>query len=376
VKLVFAIKNLALGVGGAERVFCSICSSLVERGHTVYVLTFDEPGSKSFYGLDSRIIKISIDLGDSRSKSGFIVTLLRMMNLRKILLQIRPDFTIGFMHSMYIPIGLALIGTKMPVIGSEHIVIEHYKTRPIQYMLLILASPFIRKITVLSKKIRKGYPSCVQRKMMVVPNPVMTADSRVNLNSTKITHVLLTVGRLCEQKDQKTLILAFHIINRKYPGWVLRIVGDGPLRFELEQLVSSLGMQKRVCFVGITSNIQLEYEQADVFVIPSKYEAFGLVTAEAMSYGLPVIGFKDCPGTNELISSEINGILVSSQSNRVNALALALERVLSDQQLRIRLGGEAAKEINNKFSLGFVSDRWEFLLRHQSKNHIEFESLK
>lgn len=373
-KLVFAIKNLAFGVGGAERVFCSICSSLVDRGHTVYVLTFDELGYKSFYELDSRIKKIVIDLGDSRSKSGFIVTLVRMMTLRKALLAIKPNCAIGFMHSMYIPMAFALIGTGIPVLGSEHIVAEHYKTRPFQYFLLILASPFIRKITVLSKKIRKGYPACVQGKMIVVPNPVLTAHSRVNLNSNKSTRILLTVGRLCDQKDQKTLILAFHKIYMKFPGWVLRIVGDGPLRFDLEKLIASLDMQKQVYFVGITSNIQIEYEQSDVFVMPSKYEAFGLATAEAMSYGLPVIGFKDCPGTNELITSDIDGILVSSNSNRVEALALALECIFSSQQLRIRLGVAAANAINNKFSLGFVSDRWEFLLRHQIKNQNQVDS--
>jgi glycosyltransferase involved in cell wall biosynthesis len=267
------------------------------------------------------------------------------------------------MHSMFVPLAFALAGTGIPVLGSEHIVPEHYRTRRFQYLLLILAAPFLEKLTVLSHSIRSRYPNGVRRRMLVMQNPVEAAVNVANVGLGKERFTLLSVGRLDEQKDHATLIRAFAQIAQEFPQWHLKIVGEGPLRSKLEDLVEALGLQARVMMPGVTSTIGAEYEAAEIFAISSRYEAFGLVTAEAMSHGLPVVGFADCPGTNELIQSGKTGLLVKPGEGRISSLASTLSSLMADPALRQHLGVAGKNAIDNQFSPKHVCDQWEILLK-------------
>ena len=367
-KLLFAIKSLTSSAGGAERVFCTICSELADRGHNVLIITFDQPGRQPFYPFDERVKRIDLGIGDSSSQARFGVTIRRMKALRQIVLAERPDATVGFMHSMFVPLAFALVGTSIAVLGSEHIVPEHYRTRPMQYGLMMVASIFLSRITVLSEAIRVHYPSLVRSRMVIMPNPVTQVTKGVSVNGGKHEHILLSIGRLDDQKDHATLLRAFAFIAADFPDWHLKILGEGPLRRELEELVEVLDLRTRVTMLGVTSAIGAEYRSVEAFVLPSRYESFGLVTAEAMSYGLPVVGFADCPGTNELIHNGETGILVSPGNDRVLSLAHALAGLLADPVLRLHLGKAARQAIDDRFSPQQVCDLWEHLLRSVSSS--------
>lgn len=362
-KLLFAIKRLNSAVGGAERVLCTICSGLANRGHEVTILTFDRPGGQPFYWLDTRVTRIDLDIGDSSQPAGLLETVLRIRALRRTISAVLPDVAVGFMHSMFVPLAFALAGTGVPVLGSEHIVPDHYHTRRLQYLLLILASPFVHKLTVLSQAIQSRYPFSVRRRMVEMPNPVEVAVSCANVGYDKKNFTLLSVGRLDAQKDHATLIRAFAQISHQFPQWHLKIVGDGALREDLENLIEALDLQGKVTMLGVTSSIFEEYMAAELFVISSRYEAFGLVTAEAMSHGLPVVGFADCPGTNELIEGGKTGLLVAPGTDRVGALASALSHLMSKPSLRKNLGTAGREAIKASFSPSQVCDQWESLLR-------------
>jgi glycosyltransferase involved in cell wall biosynthesis len=103
------------------------------------------------------------------------------------------------------------------------------------------------------------------------------------------------------------------------------------------------------------------YLGADVCVNSSRYESFGLVTAEAMSYSLPCVGFDDCPGTNELIKDGETGILIKNNLNRSSALASGLMRLLSDSLLRERLGKAGNIFISSNHCERKVLSLWEQL---------------
>lgn len=361
-KFLFAIKTLEHVSGGAERVFCSICSMLAERGYEVQVITFDRPTSSTFYPLDCRIVRFNLGIGNSAKSAKIIETLVRIRALREILLREKPDIVVGFMHSMYVLLAIALFSSKIPIIGSEHIVPDHYRTRPLQFALIVLASRFLAGITVLSHSIQMRYPPVIRKRMIVMPNPVETSSEKLSKRVMGSRKVILNVGRLEKQKDQLTLLKAFAQIADTHPSWDLRIIGDGSLRGLLEKEVFSLGLSSRVFLPGVMTDIGIEYSSADIFVISSRYEAFGLVTAEAMSYGLPVIGFSDCPGTNELIQHEQTGLLVSPNGNRVLALAKALKNLMVNDHLQRQLGDTARAHIAGNFSKSNISDLWEKLL--------------
>ena len=360
-KILFAIKDMNNAKGGAERVLSQVASGLAKKGHDVSLLTYDRLGGKSYYPLDKGVKRISLGIGKSQERANFNETLGRIKAIRRVLQVRKPDIVIPFMHSSFIPVSLASAGLGIPIIASEHIVPMHYKTRPAQFLLLLLSTFFISQITVLSPNIRRLYPKIVRRKMVVMPNPVEPPmqEFRQESNNRK---TILNVGRLDEQKDQKTLIRAFSDLAPVYPDWDIKIFGEGPLRPFLQNLIKRHSLQNRVFLMGTTPNIGAEYAKADIFAMPSKYESFGLATAEAMSYGVPSVGFAECPGTNELISHNKNGLLVSKRKkNRIEVFKWALELLMKDEGKRAKLGFGAISEVK-KFHPDIIIGQWEHLV--------------
>jgi len=250
--------------------------------------------------------------------------------------EIRPDAVVGFMHSMFIPLGLALVGTGIPLVASEHIVPDHYKARPFQALLLLLTPLLTRRITVVSEQALAAYPAVLRTQMTVMPNPICVRSSaRADVEGAACSRkILLAVGRLAAQKDHATLINAFARIAARVPDWDLRIAGEGEMRGELEARVAALGLDGRVQMPGAISDISSEYASAQLYVISSLYESQGLTTAEALAHGLPAVGFADCPGTNTLIHPGSNGVLVKPGEDRADSLAAVLEPLMCDQSAR------------------------------------------
>lgn len=364
-KILFAIKALDDTQGGAERVLADITSGLVNRGHTVAVMSFDQPGGKPFYPLDKKVKRIPLGIGNVKRKATFPEIISRMTAIRKAALKMQPDVVIAFMHSTFIPASFAMKGTGVPIIASEHIVPHHYKNRRWEYILLILSRFFVKKITVLSQCIIDSYPSILRSKMVAIANPVKPADELANPADKECNKkIILNVGRLTDQKDQETLIKSFSNIAKDFPEWNLRIIGKGELRPKLEELVISLKMQDRISLPGVTSKIKEEYQAAHIFALTSKYESFGLATAEAMAHGLPTIGFAGCPGTNELIINEKNGLLIKVEgNNKVQAFSKGLACLMNDSDLRKNLGLNGLKTID-QFHPDKIVTQWENLVKN------------
>ena len=359
-KVVLTIKTMSAKGGGAERVLADLANHLVGRGYAVHLLTFDAHGVQSFYRLAEGVHWQQLGIGETQAKATLTETSQRMRALRQVILSIRPDVVIGFMHSSYVPLSFALIGSGIPLIGSEHIVVEHYQTRRFEYLLLTLSALFIRRFTVLSDRIGRAYPWLVRRKAVAMPNPVNGGEGFA-IKKDGERKIVLTVGRLETQKDQSTLIRAFGKLADAFPKWDLRIVGEGSLRPELEAEIAALELGRRIQLPGSIAEISAEYTAADLFVLSSRYESFGLATAEAMAHGLAVIGFADCPGTDELIRDGINGMLVDS-SQRVENLAKTMECLIEDENQRQALGEQGRKDIA-RFAPEKVFARWESLVR-------------
>ena len=359
-KIFFIIKNLSNAVGGAERVFCKISSLMAEKGHDITLVTFDKENGNDFYPIKECINRINLSIGDSSSKTNFSEYFRRIFALRNLLSNSKPDLVVGFMHSAYIPISFALLGKSIPLIASEHTAINHYLRRPLQFLLLLISSFSINRFTVLSLFIKSKYPSIISRKMVVIPNPVMEVNSIKGNNYLTKKNILLSVGRLEKEKDHLTLIKSFSIISNCYKDWDLHIIGEGKLRNKLNEKIKSLGLLDRIYIKDFTKDINLKYTEAKIFVIPSRYEAFGLVTAEAMSHALPCIGFADCPGTNELIINEKTGLLVSGK-NRQISLASGLKRLFENPKLCKDLGLKGRQKINFNFSEKEISNKWDNL---------------
>jgi glycosyltransferase involved in cell wall biosynthesis len=198
--------------------------------------------------------------------------------------------------------------------------------------------------------------------MVAVPNPVdITVEGRADTRGRgQKRKILLAVGRLDSAKDHATLIAAFGRIAAHIPDWTLKIVGEGPLRAKLERQIRELGLEQRIGLAGATKNISREYRRAQLFVIPSRYESFSLTTAEALAHGLPVIGFSDCLGVNQLVVTNENGVLVTPGRDRETALAAALLPLMQSAELRERL--VTVSSTPAEYRLEPVLDNWEKIM--------------
>lgn len=359
-KILFVIKTLSLSGGGAERVLSAVTAELARRGHDITVATFDRAGAQTFYEFSNRIRLVHLAVGDVTKKTSVAEFVRRVRNLRALALQVRPDVAVGFMHSAYVPLALSLVGTRIPSIGSAHSVYQHYRDRPVERLSLAVAASRLKKLTAISEHMRSGFPSRIARKMVLVGNPTARHDALADVEGGT-SKIVLCVGRLGPEKDHATLISAFARIAERFPDWRLRIAGEGGLRSSLEKQVERLSLGSRVELPGAVSKIGNEYAAAQLFVLPSRYESYGLATTEAMMHGLPVIGFADCPGTNEIVRHGQTGLLVPGVGDRIAHLADAMARLMSSPDERKRLGdaGRAATFA----SLDTITTEWEQLLR-------------
>ncbi len=163
---------------------------------------------------------------------------------------------------------------------------------------------------------------------------------------------LLTVARLGWQDRSKgcdKVILAMRRIVAEFPGATHEIVGDGPLRTELESLAASSGLAERVNFLGYVSDHRLEevYRDADVLVIPSFGEGFGIVFLEAWKHGLPVVvGNRDA--SSEVVTDGWNGLCVDPHS--VEEIAGAVCSLLSDPGRARAMGENGRRTVQEQFT--------------------------
>ena len=147
--------------------------------------------------------------------------------------------------------------------------------------------------------------------------------------------VLVSIGRLAEEKNVKTLLSAVAKVMKQNDDVRLLLIGDGPQRSELEKYTRELGIAEWVKFTGRIpfEEIPAHLKAADIFCFASITETQGLVTTEALAAGLPVVAV-NATGTNDAVTDGVEGLLTE---NDVEALAQALNRVLNDKALLAQL---------------------------------------
>lgn len=162
--------------------------------------------------------------------------------------------------------------------------------------------------------------------------------------------VVLAVGRLVVQKGHRTLVEALPELVARVPDAVVVVVGDGPLRPQLERRARELGVAEHLRMVGFQPDARGLLGAADVFALPSRQEALPLAALEAMDAGLPVVATAVL-GTTEVVEPGRTGLLVRRDAPR--PLAAALAELLADPE-RARAYGEAGQA---RFAERFTSDR-------------------
>lgn len=351
----------SLNSGGAERVAVTLANAWTARGDQMTLMPTFSGGGECFYELSSKVNLVYLaDLLTNKTKT-LRNQINRLLVLRKFIKDEKPDVLVSFLPNVNVATVVASLGLGIPLIVCEH---NEPFVFPISSALRLatkVAYPLADGLMVLTDGIAAKYAQYgwFLPKIHVVPNPFFgqLMDIVHDYNRDTETKWLIGAGTLNDRKQFGTYIRVFAKLAARYPQWNLRIVGDGPLRNELQQKIEEYGLQSRIDLPGITPSIQDELNAADIFALTSKNEGFPMVLLEAMAVGLPCVSF-DCPsGPREMSMDGKVALLVPL--NDEQELELALEKLMVDTNLRQSLGSQARVSVIERYSLPTILKKWD-----------------
>ena len=373
--------------GGAAKVNVAFANEMVRRGHTVTTVYTDDREGAFFYPLNERVTAYNLQhfRGEHRTfptslkikrevlrafgqryghlvNNEFIEKYLHPQ-IREVLAEARPDLVICFQIASAKTF-LCDLGIKTPVIIMAHGETKDYfydypedevaslrHAAVCQVLLPAFAEP-IRDYVA-------GFPVRVEVIGNVVPQYAQQAD----LAREKESYKVVFVGRLVRNiKQPHLLIQAFIRIAADFPNWTLELWGaEDKRRYQkkLQRMVEEAGLAARIRFCGTTQDVPRVLVNSDLCVAPSAREGFSLAHTEAMSMGLPLVGYKSCVSVSELIEDGVNGLLAADGAE---PLAEKMAVLMRDRDLRVRMGA-AARASMRVYAPEMIWGRWEDLMQ-------------
>lgn len=370
IKVFFVLPNL-LG-GGAQRVTLNIINNLNYEKFKPTLVVLTTLGDYS--GDISEDIEL-IHIGSSHVRYSF-------PELIKILREEEPDIIYSSLNYVNSTVILAreFSDKSIHTVVSEH----NYLSRKAKVeagvrnkvWLMKFTYPKADKVVCVSEGMGKDLKKTLKlsdSKIKIIYNPVVNDNliklSRDSINSipwfredSKIP-VILAAGRLTYQKGFKYLIHAFSLLKNNASAR-LCILGKGKERENLEKLAGKLGVNRDIMFLGFRDNPYKFMRRASIFVLSSLYEGLPTVLIEAMACGTPVVS-TDCPsGPDEIITDEVNGLLVPTAD--AESLADALIRLIKDKTLAKTLA-ENGRERADDFRVEKIVKEYEILFKEVLK---------
>lgn len=363
-RILFVITGL--GVGGAEKIVTSLADELANQGHDLVIAYLR--GEAIVTPKNHNIKLVSLDLNSPKN------VLSSSFRLRKLIKTFKPDVVHSHLVHANIISRLIRLTTPVPkLITSAHNTNEEGQLRILAYRLtdkLATVSTNVSQEAVDAfidqKAVKKG-------RMLALYNSISTSEFsfsqeqrdsiRKELKVDTNTQLILAVGRLNEQKDYPNLLIALSEITKSNSKFKLAIAGDGPLLQDLKNLTHKLGLDDKVLFLGVRNDIPALMSAADVFVLSSAWEGFGLVVAEAMSCERVVVA-TDCGGVREVVGDA--GLLVPPKDSLklANSIKKALNLNDSDKK---ELGEKARQRIIDNYSISSAVQKWLILYKMPNK---------
>jgi len=348
----------SLNSGGAERVVASLSNEFIDD-YDVHLILFYR--NNNFYELDKRIRMYTIFNEPRISKNIFSSVLLNSSLLLKSLRYIKKwkiELMISFTTNVNILSLIISYFLLVPCIISERNNPNIYIPNKIWRFLRNKTYKLAKNLVVQTDFSKKIFSSIVnENKIVVIPNAVDLSLLSRRVNYINRENILLTVGRLDENKNQKLIIQAFKNLN--LVNWKLFIIGDGVLRNSLQRLVKLYSLESKIFFLGNVKNISDFYNVAKIFVFSSRSEGFPNALLEAFSFGIPCISTNCNSGPAEIISDSNSGILIDVDD--IGALEQELLKLCSNEDLCKRLSINALKSAN-RFSMGSILQQWSFII--------------
>lgn len=378
-KIVYCTPAL-YSAGGVERIVSVKANYFADvLGYDVAVIVTEGKGRSSFFPLSDKVKVINFELGFEElwRASFFRKVLLYLQKQRQYkklltseLMRIRPDFTISMLRREINFLTDIHDGSKK--IGELHVNRANYRNfeqNESNFLKKVFAKLWmdclvkklkkLDRLVVLTEKNKASWPELSN--VNVIPDPLpFQVEAKSDLHVKRI----ISIGRYAYQKGYDLLLRAWAEIEKDFPDWQLTIYGMGN-QDHLRSQMRNLGIDSDRCLLnGPVNDVTKEYLNSSLFVLPSRFEGFGLVVIEAMSCGVPVVSF-NCPmGPDEIITDGEDGFLVPVGD--IHALADKLQTLMQDDDLRKKFS-ETAYHNSSRYHLDKISNQWIQLFTQLAK---------
>jgi glycosyltransferase involved in cell wall biosynthesis len=362
----------SLEVGGLERTVVRLAVAQKKAGHIVSIATVFRNGP-----LTEALQNSDIPVHCLEKRPGFDFKSVR--KLRKI-----SKNKIDVVHT-HNPVPhyyatLATLGIKLHRISTRHDMGVHLKRKRMED-LYRLALKKTHAVVLVCDAARERFinESIVPENLAsVVYNGIEPTEARdrqghenkqlrQKLGLPETGPIIGSVGRLNQVKNYETLINAFAILTRVSPESSLVIVGDGPERQSLQELIKTLGLEDRVKLLGERNDIDDLLAQFDVFALTSKTEGFSVALVEAAWAGLPIIA-TDVGGNREIVDHGTTGFLV--QVGDSSAVAEKLKFLLTDREFHRIASRMIRSKAETNWSLESMADNYLEIYKQARNNEI------
>ncbi|MBI4488810.1 MAG: glycosyltransferase [Deltaproteobacteria bacterium] len=373
-----------MSVGGAEMHLLGVLRLLDRRRFSPMLCCLTTDGQDSFHLLE-RVRELGLPIFDARVRNvpySLIRphTFLQMARIARIMRNRRVKIVHSYLfHANWFGTLMARIA-RVPVIIASKRSLDVYSRTGDRWACRVV-NRLADCVTANAWAVRDHVhqtEGCPLEKIVIIPNGIdPTLVSRNGARRAALPDltdqgpVLGTVGRLSWKKGQENLLEAAALVIGQVPEARFFLVGDGPLRAELQSQARRLGIEDKVHFAGWVEDSAWVLSQMDVFVLPSHMEGMSNSLLEAMAAGKPVVA-TNVGGNPEVVVDERTGFLVPPKNPR--ALASAILRILADRELARRLGEAGRARVESEFTVekmvARMEDLYDSLLAARAPNHL------
>ncbi len=349
-----------MGAGGAERVMAELCNYMAQNGHEITLATLSI--CDDFYEISPQVKRISVDLRMNPQNiwQKLSINFKRIQLIRQLVKNTNPDGIISFIDLTNIMMLISTMGMGVPIIISEHINPKFHKLPLIWEILRKISYNQANYLTILTKDVQDWACKIMDNHKIIVINNAIR-----NINDSEIFekpilmpqgNIILAAGRFTAQKGFDLLIKSFAQSQLCHQNWHLVILGEGELKNQYISLINEYGLQQSVHLLGVHKNLKQWFQHADIFVLSSRFEGFGLVLVEAMQNSMAVISFACPSGPSEIIENDEMGILIPPQN--IALMAQAMVKLANNPQLRQSMGEKAKISVINRYNPDLIYKKW------------------
>jgi N-acetyl-alpha-D-glucosaminyl L-malate synthase BshA len=359
-------------LGGSGVVATELAHALAQRGHEVHLISSDEP-----FRWRSGVPGLTFERVDTPSYPLFREPQY-LLALANAIVRISGDHRLDIVHAHYaVPHATAaylagqilaaernpspprmvttLHGTDITYVGSD----------PSYRRVVAFSIEQSHAVTAVSNSLRSDTIAAlgISREVRVIPNFLDCAeyrrlpvpDLRARLRAGGVDHVVVHASNFRPLKRVPAVVEVFRRIRARIPARLV-LIGDGPDRDAVARSVFAAGLQEVVEFAGEQHDLVPWLSAADLFLLPSEQESFGLAALEAMACEVPVVASR-VGGLPEIIDDGTTGYLC--EPDDLDGMAARGIAVLADDALRARIGSAAAAEVRARFCVELIVPQYE-----------------